>query len=282
MAPGLQHRARVTPTVHDVRGAPIPGLPGLRPHPAPPHGEDRFRHLLQEILETRKAAPVAPTRRLRAPARTTPSRLPLRQPVFRPHAAAPGAAVSRGARAGRSGPVDAAKGQLRAAIRRAAATAGVEPALSVAVARAESSLDPSARSPDGLSVGTFQVTRATAAEMRRKIAAGTVARPPGTDDVALGVGYLGYLHDIFGRAATLARNLATVPVADETERRLFAVAAFNAGEGAVARAQAKAAAAGGDPTRFADVRQFLPRSTQGYVERVVAYAQEELPRTTAV
>src|SRR5581483_8683829 len=160
--------------------------------------------------------------------------------------------------------------------------AGVEPALSVAVARAESSLDPSARSPDGLSVGTFQVTRATAAEMRRKIAAGTVARPPGTDDEALGVGYLGYLHDIFGRAATLARNLATVPVADETERRLFAVAAFNAGEGAVARAQAKAAAAGGDPTRFADVRQFLPRSTQGYVERVVAYAQEELPRTTAV
>jgi soluble lytic murein transglycosylase-like protein len=54
-----------------------------------------------------------------------------------------------------------AKQALAAAIRRAADSAGVEPALSVAVARAESNLDPRAKSSDGLSVGTFQVTHYT-------------------------------------------------------------------------------------------------------------------------
>ena len=44
------------------------------------------------------------------------------------------------------------------------------------------------------------MTHATAAEMRRKIAAGTIARPAGTDDVALGVGYLRYLHGVFARS----------------------------------------------------------------------------------
>jgi soluble lytic murein transglycosylase-like protein len=175
-----------------------------------------------------------------------------------------------------------AKHALAASIRHAATHAGVEPALSVAVARAESSLNPAARSPDGRSVGTFQVLASTQAEMRRKIAAGVVARPPGSDDVALGVGYLRYLHDLFGRDAQLGHGLRTVAVADSAERRQFAVAAYNAGEGSVARAQARTAAAGGDPTRFADVRSYLPGITQGYVQRVVAYAREELPTGTAV
>jgi soluble lytic murein transglycosylase-like protein len=176
-------------------------------------------------------------------------------------------------------PAPHAKHALAAAIRRAADRAGVEPALSVAVARAESNLDPKAKSSDGLSVGTFQVTRYTAAEMKRKIAAGTVERPPGTDDVALGVGYLRYLHDLFGRNARLARGLETVPIEDTGERRLFAVAAYNAGEGRVAQAQAKAAASGQDPTVFANVRSFLPPITQGYVQRVVGYAREEADAT---
>jgi len=126
------------------------------------------------------------------------------------------------------------------------------------------------------------VTHATAAAMRQRIGRGTVVRPPGTDDVALGVGYLRYLQDLFGRQARLAPGLETAAVRDADERRLFAVAAFNAGEGRVARAQAHAAATGGDPTRFADVRHFLPSVTQGYVERVVAYARQEPPQATVV
>ena len=205
-----------------------------------------------------------------APAR--PGRPPATPPVQRRLPLAPGAPHAASPPAG-------SRPALVAAIRHAAGTAGVDSALSLAVARAESNLDPQARSTDGLSVGTFQVTHATAAEMRRKIAAGTVSRPAGPEDVALGVGYLRYLDDIFGRRSTLAPDLATVPVRDGSERRLFAVAAYNAGEGRVARAQARAAAAGGDPTRFTDVRRFLPGTTQGYVDRVVAYARAETAAT---
>ena len=104
-----------------------------------------------------------------------------------------------------------------------------------------------------------------------------MARPAGTDDVALGVGYLRYLHDLFGRTARLAHGRTTVPVADAGERRLFAVAAFNAGEGRVAEAQARTRAAGGDPTRFADVRPFLPSITRAYVGRVAGYAAASQP-----
>jgi soluble lytic murein transglycosylase-like protein len=245
----------VVPTIHDVRGGPVPGVSGLFARPVP--GTISFRDVLQKLQPTRP-----PVARL-GPGRVLPAPRPLR----------PGHSAPTGLRT--TAPAPHAKAALAAAIRTAAGSASVEPALSVAVARAESNLDPRARSIDGKSVGTFQMTAATAAEMRRKIAAGTIARPPGSDDVALGVGYLRYLDGVFTRRAQLARGLATVPVADTGERKLFAVAAFNAGEGRVARAQALAAAHGGDPTRFADVRPYLPDVTRTYVARVTAYAAAE-------
>ena len=241
----------MTPTIRDVRGVPVPGVSGVPAHP--PAGTARFRDMLHGLLPPKAPAPHTP---IPAPAP--------RVPPPRPVSSLPDT-----------------KAALASRIRDAAGTVGVEPALSVAIARAESSLDPRARSSDGLSVGTFQMTHATAAEMRKKIAAGRVQRPAGTDDVALGVGYLRYLHDVFGRSAKLAQGLHTVPVADADERRLFAVAAFNAGEGRVAQAQARAAATGGDPTRFDDVRPFLPKITQGYVERVTAYARAETATAVA-
>lgn len=172
-----------------------------------------------------------------------------------------------------------ARKALLQAIETASAHAGIDPALSVAVARAESALDPTARSFDGKSVGTFQVTHTTAAEMRRKIARGDVVRPPGHDDVALGVGYLRYLHDLFAETRRLHGDLHTVGVSDAEERRRFAVAAYNAGEGRVAQAQARAAAAGRDPSRFADVKPFLPGITRAYVDRVDRYRAEGLRAT---
>jgi soluble lytic murein transglycosylase-like protein len=235
------------PTVHDVRGAPIPGLSGSAPRVRPAAAPFR------EVLATTLAAP-------RAAARARPAAAPVRTAPLRLAPSRAAVEVGESARQG-----------LAASIRRASAEAGVAPDLSVAIARAESNVDPHARSSDGLSVGTFQMTKATEAEMRRKIAAGRVERPSGNDDVALGVGYLRYLHDLIGRNARLAPGLSTVPVEHAAERRLFAIAAFNAGEGRVAGAQAKAAASGGDPTRYADVRPFLPRITRGYVDRVVGY-----------
>jgi soluble lytic murein transglycosylase-like protein len=306
----------VIPTLHDVKGAPVPGLTGAAATP-PPHQD--FRLLLKGMLEQR-AAGSAPAggRSLAAPGRVRSaarSNVPVREPAFQPRVLVPaGQGVpTRPGRVGREGAVSsgaarstarvpkapcfvapapaaaprvtgrsARKTALVSAIHQASRAAGVPPALSVAVARAESSLNPNAVSPDGRSVGTFQVLHSTKAEMRRKIAAGTVDRPPGPDDVALGVGYLRYLHDLFGRTAKLGRGLETVAIDDAHQRRLFAVAAFNAGEGRVARAQARAASAGLDPTRFDDVRPFLPVTTRGYVERVKTFAREEDPTATLV
>jgi membrane-bound lytic murein transglycosylase MltF len=174
-----------------------------------------------------------------------------------------------------------AQAELARTIRRTAAVAGVAPELSVAVARAESNLDRGARSTDGLSFGTFQMTRATANEMQRRISAGKVTRPPGSDDVALGVGYLRYLQDLFSRGGRLGGALKTVAVGDPSERQLFTVAAYNAGEGRVAQAQAKARAAGGDPTRFAEVRRYLPSTTRAYVQRVSTFARGSDPPIVA-
>jgi soluble lytic murein transglycosylase-like protein len=271
----------VIPTVRDAIGAPVPGVSGVHPRPVPVP----FRDLLRQ-LRTRPTTTGVPTtgtavpgvRRTNGVHRTsTPSpaapirmnRPQLPSPLTHPEVAeAEPPAAAKPQR-------DGAKQRLVDAIQTASAHAGVDPSRSVAVARAESSLNPKARSADGLSVGTFQVTHDTKAEMHRKIARGAVDRPPGSDDVALGVGYLRYLHDLFGREAKLGRGLSTVPIEDGDERQKFAVAAFNAGEGRVAQAQQKAEQAGLDPTRFAHVKPFLPRITQGYVERVRGYAREE-------
>lgn len=238
--------AGVTPTLLDVIGAPLPRMPAFTPKPA--HGQERFGDLFGKAVS---------------------AHAPTSSPVL-----AESQTSSASVKAPR-GIMPSEKAALKAAIHKASTAAEVDPALSVAVARAESSLNPRARSSDGLSVGTFQVTDATAAEMHRKIAAGTVERPPGTDDVALGVGYLRYLDDLFAKRSNLGGKLKTVAVEDGTERRLFAIAAFNAGEGRVAQAQAKAVAIGHDPTRFEDIRRFLPTITRGYVDRVAAYQREE-------
>jgi len=220
---------------------------------------------------------------------TQPKFIPLPASAFgrTPPRALPTTSPATGPPAGRSPSTPAVHGaasapaELARTIRRTAALAGVAPELSVAVARAESNLDQRARSSDGLSFGTFQMTRATAAEMRRRISAGTVARPPGSDDVALGVGYLRYLQNLFTRGGKLGGALKAQPVSDAGERQLFTVAAYNAGEGRVARAQARARAAGADPTRFAAVRRYLPSTTQAYVQRVSAFAAAGEPPIVA-
>ena len=164
------------------------------------------------------------------------------------------------------------KRALASDIENASRSAAVDPRLAVAVAVAESSLDPSAKSSDGLSTGTFQVPEATEAEIRRKLASGRLDRPAGHDDVALGVAYLRYLDESFYQPTALGRGLETQPVLDSSERRRFATAAFNAGEGRVASAQRRAREGGGDPTRYADVRPYLPSITRSYVDRVMRYS----------
>jgi len=276
----------VVPSIHDVVGRPLAGS-GMKPA-LQPGTQVQFRALLDRLLgsgaankRTRatSASPrlhETPTTRHVVPAKTQ-MRSGAGAAPTRPTATPRNVIVPRVRPAIRESHTIAPVGKeaLKGSIRHASASAGVAPELSVAIARAESSLDPRAVSPDGISVGTFQVTHATKAEMRKKFATGIVDRPPGNDDVALGVGYLRYLGDTFAHDTSLAPGLETRGIQDPREHRRFVAAAFNAGEGRVASAQGQAAALGLDPTRFANVKPFLPRITQGYVDRVQAYASEE-------
>ena len=276
----------MVPSIHDVVGRPLAGS-GMAPAPQP-GSQVQFRALLDRLLGSgkvgRSARPASgssrvhesPTAKHVVPAKTQ-MRFGVGAGATRPAASPRNVIVPRIRPAIRESHTHAPVGKeaLKGSIRQASASAGVAPELSVAIARAESSLDPRAVSPDGVSVGTFQVTHATKAEMRKKFATGIVDRPPGNDDVALGVGYLRYLGDTFAHDTTLAPGLETRGVQDAREHRRFVAAAFNAGEGRVASAQAQAAALGLDPTHFANVNRFLPRITQGYVDRVQAYASEE-------
>lgn len=281
VAPGLQRTGNVVPTIRDVVGTPVPGLPSVA-NTLPSGTNTPFDRLMEQVLRHEQEAAKAPAKA--APSIRVPRTVALRRtqplrmlrpttPIQIPRAVAPKRETAPSAStAARLKP---GRQSLAAAIRKAAATAGVDSALSVAVARAESNLNPSARSSDGRSKGTFQVLPSTAAEMHRKFAAGIVVRPTGHDDVAVGVGYLRYLHDLFARGGALTSKLDAVAVSDNDDLRQFAVAAFNAGEGRVAQAQKRAAAAGLDPSSFDDIRKFLPQSTRAYVDRVSNYAEEE-------
>ena len=96
----------------------------------------------------------------------------------------------------------------------------------------------------------------------------------------LGVGYLRRLHDIFSVETHLGGNMRTVPASSAEHLEKLAVAAFNAGEGNVARAQARARALGKDPADFSEIEPFLPASTRSYVKKVTQLRETYAARTS--
>ncbi len=149
---------------------------------------------------------------------------------------------------------------------------GIDPSLSLAIAQAESSFRPNAVSKDGhASKGIFQLLDSTGKDMM-DIAGITEPYKPfdPEQNAKLGAGYLRRLHDIFSVETNLGYNIKTVPVTSADHLEKLAIAAFNAGEGNVARAQARARALGKDPTDFNAIEPHLPASTRAYVEKVSA------------
>jgi len=149
---------------------------------------------------------------------------------------------------------------------------GVDPALGMAVAAAESSFDPLAISSDGhASKGLFQLLDSTGSELHGLSGAETGYDPFNPKmNVELGVSYLRRLHEIFSRETAVLDSTSTVAAANSASLEKLAVAAFNAGEGRVTSAQARAVRAGKDASQYADVQAYLPESTQQYVTRVMA------------
>jgi soluble lytic murein transglycosylase-like protein len=161
----------------------------------------------------------------------------------------------------------------------------VEPKLSLAVARAESGisaatdkeviLNPQAVSRDGKSVGLFQLTSETGKAQLQQLALRQAYNPLNPrQNIHLGVSYLKQLSVTFSKDTRLQKNLRTTAGADTHEVHRLAVAAYNAGVGRVARAQAQTRAQGGNPARYQDVAPYLPATTRQYVERVERFAAE--------
>lgn len=149
---------------------------------------------------------------------------------------------------------------------------GIDPSLSIAVARAESSLNPQAISKDGHhSKGMFQLLDTTGRELMERLDVDGAYTPfDPAQNADLGVGYLRRLHELFSKEADLGFNLKTSPVKSSDDLEKVAVAAFNAGEGNVARAQRTAKSLGKDPGLYSSIAPHLPTSTRAYVERVSA------------
>lgn len=86
-----------------------------------------------------------------------------------------------------------------------------------------------------------------------------------------------YLKDIdtfFSKTTTLSGKLKTIGVKNALEREKFALGAFNAGEGNVAKAQHLAEKAGKNPQLWVDVEKFLTDETRQYVPQVLFYQDE--------
>lgn len=161
---------------------------------------------------------------------------------------------------------------------------GIDPALGLAVARAESSLNPNAISTDGKnSKGLFQLLDSTAQDMLGRInGADTDSSFDPFNPVhnsQLGVGYLRRLLDMFSSATDISPTLRSFPASSSSELEKLAVAAFNTGEGNVIEAQQKAVRAGKNPGTYNDIAAYLPSITQTYVKRVSEYKDSILKTT---
>ncbi len=149
---------------------------------------------------------------------------------------------------------------------------GVDPSLGLAIAQVESALKPDAVSKDGFaSKGIFQLLDSTAEDMRSLTGMNEPYQPfdPGMNSF-LGMGYLRRLLDIFSQDSQITNSTKTTAAKSASELEKIAVAAYNAGEGSVARAQEYARSLGKDPSLFSSIEPHLPAITRSYVKKVHA------------
>lgn len=148
---------------------------------------------------------------------------------------------------------------------------GIDPSLGMSIIAAESSFNVNAISSDGhASKGLMQLLDSTGLDILQRLGLQQDYNPfDPKQNVKLGLGYLRYLHDIFGKTTTLPNDLNTYAAANSSSLEKLAVAAFNAGEGRVAAAQARAKSDGRDPSEYDQIQSYLPESTQEYVRRVL-------------
>ena len=131
--------------------------------------------------------------------------------------------------------------------------------------------------------GDFQFEAKTARRLGLTVESGNDQRFDVDDASAAAAKYLKMLDGMFEDGASLGHGVRTIQVADSIERVKFVLAAYNAGEGRIAKAQQLASIAQKYPELWADVREFLTKAgaslsktveVQDYVTKVEVYAAE--------
>ncbi len=131
--------------------------------------------------------------------------------------------------------------------------------------------------------GDFQIEKKTAIRLGLTVNKNNDQRFDVDDASAAAAKYLKINDDIFNKETDLGGKLETIAVASSTERTKFVIAAYNAGEGRIAKAQTLAKQAGKDPSKWDSVKEFLiaagatkakNKEVQEYVENVIAFSKE--------
>lgn len=131
--------------------------------------------------------------------------------------------------------------------------------------------------------GDFQLERTSAKRMGLTTGNTNDQRFDIDDASAAAAKYIKTLDDSFGKSTRLSKGLKTTAIQEPRERKKFAIASYNAGEGRIAKAQQKAKASGKDPCKWDDEKQYLKaagatvektKEIQDYVEKVLKYEEE--------
>jgi membrane-bound lytic murein transglycosylase MltF len=131
--------------------------------------------------------------------------------------------------------------------------------------------------------GDFQLERRTAKKMGLTIGKKNDERFDVDNASAAAAKYLKMQDSAFSKKTVLSEKLSTSPVKDSAERKKLAVAAFNAGEGRIAKAQQLAKEDGKNPASWDDVKKYLEsagatanksKEIQEYVDNVLKYDAE--------
>jgi len=131
--------------------------------------------------------------------------------------------------------------------------------------------------------GYFQIQKATAEKYSKlKITKANDPRFDIDNSSIYAALYLVDLNKSFSRNTILTDSISTIAVSDIRERKLFGIAAYNAGEGTIARAQAATQKDGEDPTKWNVVKNYLKKiglsdakikEITEYVELVISYEE---------
>lgn len=86
--------------------------------------------------------------------------------------------------------------------------------------------------------------------------------------------YLDDLDRSFSKRTVLSAKTITIPIKDSSERKKFILAAYNGGEGTIAKAQYFAQQAGKGPTNWDDVQWFLEQAEANNPGQIRKYVKD--------